>query len=289
VQSKIFSSRLGLASVTAIFCLVAPADAASVWKVIGPNSGVLYLGGSIHALKSTDYPLPSAYNRAFDASTRVVFEVDPKGLGGITQNLLKAGEYSRGDSLKNHVDPRTYDYLRRFFALLKVAEEKFAKLRPWYLALALQSPGLHGLSANLGVEGFLERRAHANSKPISGLESLRESVEMFSGLSDRESEALLLLTFVSAEHGSAEDANLLDAWRRGNVDAVTRFTLDSFHDFPSLSERLLKARNRNWIPKIEGYLRSGQTYFVITGAAHMGGPDGLLSLLRQRGYRVEQL
>jgi uncharacterized protein YbaP (TraB family) len=36
-------------------------------------------------------------------------------------------------------------------------------------------------------------------------------------------------------------------------------------------------------------LRSGKTYFVVVGAGHMGGPNGLLALLRSRGYRIEQL
>jgi uncharacterized protein YbaP (TraB family) len=65
--------------------------------------------------------------------------------------------------------------------------------------------------------------------------------------------------------------------------------MDGFRDFPSLGERLLAVRNRNWIPKIEQYLRSGQTYFVVVGAAHMGGPEGILALLRARGYKIEQL
>src|ERR1700682_1298550 len=43
---------------------VAPIQAAScVWKVSGPNGGTLYLGGSIHALRKVDYPLPLAFNR----------------------------------------------------------------------------------------------------------------------------------------------------------------------------------------------------------------------------------
>jgi len=41
--------------------------------------------------------------------------------------------------------------------------------------------------------------------------------------------------------------------------------------------------------KIEGYLRSGKTYFVVAVAAHMGGANGVLALLRHRGYRIEQL
>lgn len=264
--------------------------AASVWKVTGGTGNVLYLAGSIHALKSTDYPLPSAYNRAFDASDRLVCEVDPKALDKSSKGLLKAGEYPKGDSLKNHVDPRTYDYLRRLFKLMEVPETKFARYRPWFLSLMLQAPASYGMSETLGVEEFLMRRAQANAKPVLGLESAREHADIFLGLTDRQSEAMLLIMFIPAERdsGSAGDA-LADAWRRGDVDTDTRIFMDGFRDFPSLADRLLTNRNRHWIPKIEGYLRSGKTYLVVAGAAHMGGPNGVLALLRARGYRIEQL
>jgi uncharacterized protein YbaP (TraB family) len=259
-----------------------------VWKVSGPNGGTLFLGGSIHALRSTDYPLPSGYSRAFDAANRLAFEVDDKALAESSKGLSKAGEYPRGDSLKNHVDPRTYNYLRRLFGLMGVSEEKFLKFRPWYLALLLESPSLYGRSEELGVEEFLMRRARANSKPMSGLESVREHMSIFSGLTDRQSEAYLLLLFIPAGE-DANGARMMEAWRHGDADKIARGFHESFKDFPSLAERLLGVRNRNWIPKIEGYLRSGQTYFVIAGAAHMGGPDGVLSLLRTRGCKIEPL
>ena len=60
-------------------------------------------------------------------------------------------------------------------------------------------------------------------------------------------------------------------------------------ELPAMGERLLGARNRAWVPKIEGYLRSGQSYFVVAGAAHMGGSEGLLALLQARSYKIEQL
>ena len=282
-------SRIIVVSALPIFGCVSHIDAASVWKVTGPGGGTLYLGGSIHALHSVDYPLPTAYNRAFDASTRLSFEVDRKALLDSSKGLSKAGQYPSRDSLKNHVDPRTYVYLVRLFALLKIPEEKIAKFRPWYLALLLQAPDLHGLSEELGVEEFLTKRAQANSKPVFGLESARGHMEIFSGLSDRQSEAMLLLMFMPAEKGSSQDGRLVDAWRKGDADTETRIFMDGFRDFPSLGERLLAVRNRNWIPKIEQYLRSGQTYFVVVGAAHMGGPEGILALLRARGYKIEQL
>lgn len=272
-----------------VFGCLGHIDAASVWKVTGPDGKTLYVGGSVHALRSADYPLPAAYNRAFDASTRLSFEVDRKALLESSKGLGKAGQYPPGDNLKKHVDPRTYAYLVRVFGLLKVPEQTIAKFRPWYLALLLQAPGLRGVSEELGVEEFLYKRALANSKPVSGLESARGHMEVFSGLSDRQSEAMLLLIFMPADKGSSQATRLVDAWRKGDADTETHIFMEGFRDFPSLGERLLAARNRNWIPKIEKYLDSGQTYFVVVGAAHMGGPQGILALLRARGYKIEQL
>src|SRR5438105_11544736 len=166
--------------------------AACVWKVTSAAGNVLFLAGSIHALSSTAYPLPSAYNRAFDASERLVCELEPKGLIESSKGLLKAGQYPTGDSLKNHVDPRTYDYLRRLFKLMEVPENKFARYRPWFLSLMLQAPSLHGMSETLGVEEFLIRLAHANAKPVLGLESAAEHADIFLDLTHPQIAAMLL-------------------------------------------------------------------------------------------------
>lgn len=273
-----------------LFSLAAAAENhACVWKITDGKGHTMYLGGSIHALRSTDYPLPQAYSRAFDASDRVAFEVDLKTLQHAAKDSERAGRYPRGDSLKNHVDPRTYDYLRRFFAILKVPESKWSSYRSWYLAEMLQAPQLHGLSPDLGVEGFLTKRAQANHKPISGLETGRAAMSVFSGLNDRQSEAILLLTFIPQADGVGAMRKLTDAWRRGDADTIAREMKKQGAAFPAFGERLIDARNRNWIPQIVHDLESGQTYFVVVGAGHIGGPKGLLALLRARGYQIEQL
>jgi len=257
-----------------------------VWKVTDPNGGTLYLGGSVHALHKTDYPLPAAYSRALDACSRLVFEDDPKAEAKATKALVRAGTYPKGDSLKNHVDPRTYNYLRRFFALLNVPEAEFAKYRPWLLDILLSSPSSEHWQ--LGIERYLERRARG-AKSVAGLESSKEHNAFFVDLSDREAEALLLILFINAAQEGTGGADMITAWRHGDADALSRMVRDSFRDFPSLGRRLIDVRNHNWLPKIESYLRSGQTYFVVVGAGHMGGADGLLALLRARGYKIEQL
>jgi uncharacterized protein YbaP (TraB family) len=281
--------RVVFAFAVASGCSTTSKATACVWKISAPNGGTVFLGGSWHALRSSDYPLPGAYDFAYRASSRLALEVDPRAMQIADKSLVKLGEYPSGDSLKNHVDPRTYDYIRRFFGVLNVPEQRITKYRPWFLSLMLQAPNLHGLSFNFGIDGFFTKRAQADSKRISGLESAREHAEVFSGLTDRQSEALLLLTFVPADPGSPNFQGMLNAWRRGDAEVLSRVSHQIFRDFPSLSERIFANRNRRWIPEIETYLRSGQSYFVIVGAAHMGGSDGLLNLLQGRGYKIEQL
>lgn len=289
--SKLRSRLRFLAVVLALGLCFSRADAASgcIWKVTGPTGGTLYLGGSIHVLRSTDYPLPSGYNRAFDASSRVALEVDPKALEASSSGLLKAGKYPKGDNLKNHVDPRTYDYLRRLFGLMKIPEENFSGYRPWCLVLLLESPSSGAFSHDLGVDEFITNRARANGKPIVGMESASEHATVYSGLSDRQSEALLLVSLIPAGESSGGRDSILNAWRRGDVDALSRSIRVAYADFPAFADRLLGARNRRWLPRIESFLKSGQTYFVVVGAGHLGGSDGLLTLLRARNCKLEQL
>jgi uncharacterized protein YbaP (TraB family) len=285
---KLSSNRFVPFIALAVTCFLprAAVAASCVWKVTGPNGGILYLGGSVHALRRSDYPLPIAYNRAFDASSRLVFEDDPKASAAEAKALLRAGTYPRGDALKNHVDPRTYNYIRRFFALVNVPEDEFGKYRPWLINIMLSSPSNEHWQ--LGVEQYLQGRAKG-SKSMSGLESPKEHNSFFVDLNDREAEALLLILFINAGQGETDGGSMINAWRRGDPDALSHMLRESFRDFPSLGRRLIDVRNRNWIPKIEGYLRSGKTYFVIVGAGHIGGPNGLLAMLRARGYQIEQL
>lgn len=275
--------------VLAIFgCAISATNAASVWKVTNSSGAAVYLGGSVHALRSQDYPLPPQYNRALDASTVMALEVDEKAVIESSRSISRSGEYPRNDSLKNHVDPRTYAYLRKIFGLLGVSEEKFSRYRPWYLALMLESSGAQGRSLDLGVERYLMGRAHSKHKAVVGLETAREHAQVFSGLTDRQGEAYLLLEFIPRSQGITS-AETMQAWRKGDADAVATEFHDAFRDFPSLAERLLDNRNRNWIPKIEAYLQDGKPCFVVVGAAHLGGPNGLIALLKGRGYTIEQL
>ena len=57
----------------------------------------------------------------------------------------------------------------------------------------------------------------------------------------------------------------------------------------SRQDLLISNRNRNWVPTIEDLLQSGKTAMVTVGAAHIGGPKGLIALLCATGREVERV
>ena len=85
-----------------------------------------------------------------------------------------------------------------------------------------------------------------------------------------------------------EVPKLLQAWQDGDGSALQRL-LSEEQGSPALQElmerRLLKERNHNWIPKLLAMPEKNK--FLVVGALHLYGPDGVLNLLRQQGYKVQ--
>ena len=111
---------------------------------------------------------------------------------------------------------------------------------------------------------------------------------------------LLSLIFVTASARDwVEESNeyttvVLNAQVKFQPEAGTRLGLSQYDELirdlePDLFERMVTVRNRAWLPRIEGLLNGDETAMVVVGALHLVGPGGLIEMLRDQGYRVEQL
>ena len=47
-------------------------------------------------------------------------------------------------------------------------------------------------------------------------------------------------------------------------------------------------RNHAWMPKIEELLAGDRDAMVVVGSLHLVGEQGVVNLLREKGYAVEQ-
>jgi uncharacterized protein YbaP (TraB family) len=81
---------------------------------------------------------------------------------------------------------------------------------------------------------------------------------------------------------------IVEAWARGDTDALEKLFLTEMKSYPDLYTRLLVERNANWVASVETCLEQKTSCFVVVGAAHLVGPDSLVAMLQKKGYKVEQ-
>lgn len=288
--------RFAVVSLLVLACLGAGRGDASaracVWKVT-QGDRTLYLAGSIHALRGVDYPLPAPYERAFQASSTLAFETQ---FGKVSTALLlaKAAYLPKGTTLRDHLDPRVYDYILKVVANVHggsaAPEKNLERLRPWALAWLMHNPGgVDGVQLWNGVDSYLSRRAAQEHKPLVGLVPLDEHIAVFGGMNDADSQAYLLYTFIGLNTRDQTYLRTVRDWKQGNIEDIDLSVQDEFRDLPSLKRRILTDRNRRWLPEIVKWLQSGKTYMVVAGTAHMAGSEGLPALLRAGGFQVEQM
>ena len=83
---------------------------------------------------------------------------------------------------------------------------------------------------------------------------------------------------------------MIAAWRSGdNATLEALFVADMKEEYPTLYEALLVRRNSAWIAIIETLFENQGNEFVLVGAAHLVGEDGLLSLLEKKGFEIARV
>jgi uncharacterized protein YbaP (TraB family) len=95
--------------------------------------------------------------------------------------------------------------------------------------------------------------------------------------------------FTTLDAIKAQFDRMVDCWRRGVEDKEVAVS-DSYikETFPAVYKAVIAGRNNAWVPVIEKYLETAPIEFVLVGNGHMHGPDGLLTQLERKGYKIEQ-
>jgi uncharacterized protein YbaP (TraB family) len=124
---------------------------------------------------------------------------------------------------------------------------------------------------------------------VKGLETAEFQISIFDRMPMDQQDRFLAETLKQLKTQTANVTTLADAWRFGDVATIEKLVLSDLKEDPALYQRLLVDRNRSWMPQIEALLERPGRAFIVVGAAHLVGPDGLLQMLKARGFTVEQM
>jgi uncharacterized protein YbaP (TraB family) len=297
-----FSRLAAFAAIVAAVALAAPIQAQStrnfIWRITGPRgaqaaNGTIYLVGSIHLLTKDYYPLNPALDTAFQDSDLLVEEANlDEVLAPAAQVLLLGrGLLPANQSLDKVVAPSTYALVTERVKALGMPLEPLSRFKPWMLAMTLVEFEWQkaGFDAALGLDKHFHDRAKVDGRAVQGLETVEFQISLFDQMTADEQDHMLASSLKSIDTEQANVIKLTNAWKAGDVATVERIVLDDVKDDPVTYQRLIVARNRTWLPKLEALFPRAGHAFVVVGAAHLVGPDGLLASLRAKGYQVDQL
>lgn len=290
------SSRFSCFFVAVLVLCASGAGAADAtppfWRAQSDTSTV-YVLGSVHALRPSDYPLPDTVENAYRQSDVLVLEVnlgelDPAAMQQIT---LGAGMLSGGKRLTDVLTPGGYRKAAELAGKLGYNLQTLAGLEPWLAALTLLAMEMQkaGFDPAQGVDQVFAGKASRDGKRIIGLESLEFQLGLFDDMSAEVQEKFLLQTLEEAANFEVDMNELVGAWRSGNIRVLEELSLAGFQDYPEVYQKLVVKRNREWLNRLEQYLGGNEDYFVVVGALHLVGDDSIIKHLEEKGYRIEKL
>jgi uncharacterized protein YbaP (TraB family) len=263
-----------------------------LWKASRGQSAI-YLVGSVHMLTKDYYPLNPILDTAFKDSDLLVEEVD---LGDMMSpdmqlQMLSRGMLPAGQSLDKVVSPATSALVNKRIGNLGLPMEALMRFKPWFLALTLQALEWQkaGFDAELGLDKHFYDRAQSDGKSVQGLETTDYQLSRFDEMTMDQQDRMLADSLKDLDSEEANVNKLAEAWKIGDAPTVERIVLADLKSDPVMYQRLIVERNRNWIPKLEALFPRGGRAFVVVGAAHLVGPDGLITMLRAKGYQVDQM
>ena len=276
------------------FCAASPVTAqtgSSVWK-ISKGGKTLFLGGSIHILRETDFPLPAEFDNAFSQSTILILETDidqmenPKTL----QYLMSRVNLPGNKTLKTILDPDTYKMLEAEFSKYGFPINNVSKLKPSMVMNVLAVLQMEKVGyTQQGVDHHYLDKAKTAKKTVQFLETVKFQIDALVGMGEGYENDFIRYSLYEMKNTEAELEALLAEWKTGGTIFSEAYLKAMKEQWPVIYKTLVTDRNRAWMPKIKKFLASRQVYFVVVGLLHLHGTDGLLRQLEDFGCTIEQL
>ena len=267
-----------------------------IWEVRSAGNAV-YLLGSIHLGRSDMYPMGPVVEKAYQASKVVALEADPTDQQAIAAAIADAF-YRPPESLQKHLPRPLLTKLAAVLERLGIPLEQAQGMKPFMVAMTLASIeyARAGFDPSLGVDMHYAQRAKEDGKPVVELESFGGQIALMNSMSDRLQESLLQVTLESIEKGEISSLveAMIDAWKSGDGKKLQGAVSAEERKLPvaqaqEFRRKFMKDRNFTMATKIESMLEGTDVHFVAIGAAHLLGPDSVLQILSERGYKVRPL
>lgn len=267
------------------------ANKSCLWEIKTDRNSV-YLLGSLHLMKKEAYPLSRAIENAYDNSEIIVFETDLDAMNepAFQLKMMSAGMYPEGNTLSKNLPEKTYLLLKERLKELNLPVKNFDSFKPWFCATVISIAELkkHGFDPAFGIDNYFFSKAKQDSKKRFFFETGEFQLNLFTAMEELNQTLFLEQTLKDIEIIETMFPEIVKCWENGDTKNLALIINKSLMEYPEIYERFIIKRNNNWLSRIESFTEKGEDVLIIVGTGHLVGGEGIVELLKNKGYKLKQ-
>ena len=256
-----------------------------LWKISGKGlKSPSYLFGTIHA--TCDATLDANTLKALDETTQPFLEIDMDDKA-MPMQMMKYMKMNDDEKLSTLLSAEDFEIVDVFLKEnMKMSAKMFDTFKPFMVSAMLMPKLLDCKYAS--VESELMRVTKEQNEEVYGLEKVEEQMKVFDAIPyQTQADELLKTAKNGLEKDKVEFQKMMETYKSGDIEAMLVMMDDSDNKITSENKDvLLNNRNKNWVPLIIKTAKEMPTFFGV-GAGHLAGDEGVIKLLRKKGYSVE--
>ena len=144
------------------------------------------------------------------------------------------------------------------------------------------------MQAGLGIDKYFLDKAK-DTKRVEQLETAEGQIRLLSDIPPDLEEKYLSVSLDQAKKYQELGTTMQSAWIDGDADKMDAFLSRWFSEPAAIAKKLREDRNPHMAEVAETYLKKKEPCFMVVGAAHLVGKEGVIRLLQKKGYKVEQV
>ncbi len=269
------------------------AENALLWRISGKGLATAsYLYGTIHLIGKEDFFLTDSTRSAIDRAKLVTFEINMEDMMNLPAQLglMMKSFMADGQSLSDLLSKEDYELVKAHFDKIGLPIFLFERMKPMFLTVLadadMSGGGLGGDGDMVSYEMKIMEIAEQQKKKMAGLETAEYQMSMFDSI-PYEAQAKMLVETIKASDTNTEDGQfdlMVEMYKAQDIVGMVSM-MGEDEGIGEYEDLLLNQRNRNWIPIMGGMMLAQPSFFAV-GDGHLGGEEGVVSLLRKEGYTV---
>jgi uncharacterized protein YbaP (TraB family) len=192
-----------------------------------------------------------------------------------------------GTNLKKLLTKDDYHLVTQFFKdSLDINLQEVGVVKPFYMNSMMYSKIL-GCQPQ-PYELALVNMAAKNLKSVKGLETIQQQLDLIGNVSYKKQAEMLVESIKNFNETKKMYQDLLSLYKQQDIEGAYQLVKTASTGLEDFEEVLLSERNKKWVPVMVDFSKEKSTFYAI-GAGHLGGENGLIKLLQQKGYTVKPI